>query len=99
MNRINVFEPLRTQNLFQIFSTDAANAVPCHLFSALVDEQAVLIKRLGFDTVFGDIAGDKLNGFWFQFYLSIAVSFIALILYGFACRLPQLTGRFVPVRR
>jgi len=75
VNRIDIFEAFRTQGLLQIFFTDAVNTVPGKFCPALVDEQAVLIKRFGFDTVFGNIALDKLNGSLFQFYSSIAVAF------------------------
>jgi hypothetical protein len=47
--------------------------VPGKFCPALIDEQAVLIKRLGFNAVFADIAPDELNGSLFQFYSSIAI--------------------------
>ena len=49
--------------------------MPGKFCPALVDEQAVLKKRFGFDAVFGDIASDDLNGSLFQFYLPITVAF------------------------
>ena len=75
MNRIDIFKSFRAQGLLEIFFTDAINTVPAHLFPALIDEDAVLIKRFGFNAVFSNLASDELNGFGFQFYLSIAVAF------------------------
>ena len=48
--------------------------MPGHLFPALIDEHAVLIKRFGFNAVFSNIASDELNGSVRQFYLPIAVA-------------------------
>ena len=59
----------------KIFFTETVDTVAGHSFPALIDKQAVLIKRFGFDAVFGDIAFDELNGSLFQFYLSITVAF------------------------
>jgi len=75
MNRIDIFEAFGTQGFLQIFFTDAVNTVPADLFPALIDEDAVLIKRFGFNAVFSNIAPDELNGSGFQCDLSIAIAF------------------------
>jgi len=75
MNRIDIFKAFRIQGFLQIFFTDAVYTMPAHLFPALIDEHTVLIKRFGFNAVFGNIASDELNGSGRQFYLSIAVAF------------------------
>ena len=75
MNRIDVFKAFRTQGFLKIFFTDSVNTVSSKFCSALIDEQAMLIKRFGFNAVLVDITSDELNSSLFQFYSSIAITF------------------------
>mgnify|MGYP001813968947 CR=1 FL=1 len=59
----------------EIFFTDAVNSVPGQFFTALVNKQAVLIKRFGFDTILDNIAFDKLNGSLCELYSTITIAF------------------------
>ena len=75
MYRIDIFKTFRAQGFVKMFFAYAINTVPGKFFSALIDKQAVLIQRFWFDTVFGDIDFDELDGSGFELYLTITIAF------------------------
>ena len=70
----NIPEALFGKCLFEIFSADSVNAVACQCFTALADEETVLIRGLWDDTVSFDIELKKLNSFKLKMDDTVAIS-------------------------
>ena len=73
MHGIYIFQAFWRQSSTQVFFTDTVYAMSCHFFSALIDEQPVSIRRLGFFPVFIDIVFNQDSCFRHQLHLAIAV--------------------------
>ena len=71
---IDVFEALFGKCLFKILSADSVDAVACQCFTALADEETVLISGLWGYTGFFDIELEKLNGFELKMDDTVAIS-------------------------
>jgi len=68
MDRIDVLETLGRKGLFEILFADAINAMACQFFTALIDKEPVLIRRLWGDTVFSDIELEEMTGLGLKLY-------------------------------